>query len=185
MPLSQQRDAAKDARRTLAREMVFLRARKVAMYMAGAGELDPQPIMEMALAMKKQCYLPIMSKGLLPHTGGKLVFQQYDPQTDSLAVNRYGIHEPLFDPRSLIPTRMLDLILTPLVAFDRQGNRLGMGKGYYDQTLAGLHRQWRRPTLLGMAHSFQEIDALAPEAWDIPLDGILTEKELFWIHTQH
>lgn len=180
LPVATQRDAALAARRILAREMTFFRARKVAFYMAVAGEMDPGPIMEASLAMKKTCYLPVIAKGLLPGKGTSLVFQRYDPRKDALAVNRYGILEPAFDPHALIQTRMLDLVLTPLVAFDRQGNRLGMGQGFYDRTFAGIRQQWHRPVLLGLAYALQEVDELSPNSWDVPLDGVLTERELIW-----
>ena len=66
----------------------------------------------------------------------------------------------------------------PLVAFDEGGNRLGMGGGFYDASLASRsHRaQWGRPVLIGLAHEFQKVDALNVDSWDVPLDGILTDK---------
>jgi len=72
----------------------------------------------------------------------------------------------------------LDLILLPLVAFDKSGHRLGMGGGYYDRTLAFLaHRRlWRKPHLLGTAYQFQQLETLPTQPWDIPLDGIATEQ---------
>lgn len=180
LSLSSQRNAALAARRLLAKEMTFLRARRIAAYMAMAGEMDPAPIMESGLAMKKKCYLPVMPRGLLPRTRSSLVFQRYDPESDTLAVNRFGVLEPAFNPHALISTRMLDLVLMPLVAFDRQGNRLGMGGGYYDKTFAGIREQWRRPVLLGIAYAMQEVDELDANSWDVRLDGILTEKEVIW-----
>ena len=77
----------------------------------------------------------------------------------------------------------LDLVLVPLVAFDDRGNRLGMGGGYYDQTFAFLSQRqhYRRPTLLGVAYEFQRLVALPVQAWDIPLDGVATEKRVQWI----
>ncbi len=67
----------------------------------------------------------------------------------------------------------------PLVAFDEHGNRVGMGGGFYDRTLAYLqHRQfWKKPTLLGLAHELQKVARIESQRWDIPLDGIITEKK--------
>lgn len=91
--------------------------------------------------------------------------------------NRFGIAEPapVGTPRH---PNQLDLILLPLVAFDRAGNRLGMGAGYYDRALQALrHQTSSRPLLIGLAHSFQELDHIAPQPWDIPVDAILTDQE--------
>jgi len=68
----------------------------------------------------------------------------------------------------------------PLVAFDRQGYRLGMGGGYYDRSLAFRcsRRQWLKPTLVGVAHSCQEHPSLPHEYWDVPLAYIITEQEI-------
>jgi 5-formyltetrahydrofolate cyclo-ligase len=75
----------------------------------------------------------------------------------------------------------LDWIFVPVVAFDARGNRLGMGGGYYDASLAVLrHRQcWRRPRLVGLAHEFQRIDTLDVDNWDVPLHGILTDQRFY------
>ena len=67
-------------------------------------------------------------------------------------------------------------MLLPLVAFDAHGTRLGRGAGYYDRTL-----EHQKPAcLLGIAYAFQQIPWIQPEPWDIPLDGIVTEKNLHW-----
>ena len=73
-----------------------------------------------------------------------------------------------------INTRALDLVLAPLVAFDDQGHRLGMGGGFYDRHFGGLPERLR-PLLVGVAHEIQRADALPTQPWDMPLDGILTE----------
>ena len=99
------------------------------------------------------------------------------------ASNALGIAEPehtrRFDPRKVWS---LDLMLLPLVAFDAAGNRLGMGGGFYDHTLAYLHqrRRWRKPTLLGAAFALQQVDHLEAGVWDVPLDGVATEHGVTW-----
>lgn len=76
---------------------------------------------------------------------------------------------------------MLDLILMPLVAFDIQGNRLGMGGGYYDRTLEFLkiRRVWNKPFVTGIAYEFQKIDAIAFSSWDIPMNCIITDNNIY------
>src|SRR5687767_13746260 len=88
--------------------------------------------------------------------------------------NRFGIPEPT--GRRCAP-QQLDLVLLPLVAFDRRGARLGMGGGFYDRTFAFLRVAGRRkPRLVGLAHHFQEVAQLPREPWDVPLAAIVTER---------
>jgi 5-formyltetrahydrofolate cyclo-ligase len=95
-----------------------------------------------------------------------------------LSTNRYGIPEPSGTP-TLAPAQ-LDLVLLPLIGFDRRGNRLGSGAGFYDRSFAFLHGTPRpaRPLLVGIAYSEQEVAALPAHDWDVPLDFVATEREL-------
>ena len=101
------------------------------------------------------------------------------PSSNPLISNRFNIIEPLAIgmPANI---RHFDLILVPLVAFDRNGNRLGMGGGFYDRALAfkNHNSSLRRPRLIGVAHHFQEVDEINPQPWDVRLDAILTDREL-------
>ena len=95
-----------------------------------------------------------------------------------LCPNRYGIPEPRVPRSRWVRAAMLDLILVPLVAFDRAGGRLGMGGGYYDATLAFLHHRhhWLKPRIVGAAFAFQELPAVPQEPWDVSLTAIVTER---------
>ncbi|MEZ8144556.1 5-formyltetrahydrofolate cyclo-ligase [Enterovibrio norvegicus FF-33] len=144
-------------------------ATHIALYLAVDGELDTAPLIEYCWAQGKSVYLPVIH----PFSKGHLLFLRYHPQS-TLVANRYGILEPKLDVRDVLPAEKLDLICTPLVAFDQSGQRLGMGGGYYDRTLAPWYetRQGARP--LGVAHDCQQVDALPIEVWDVPLPEILT-----------
>jgi len=98
-----------------------------------------------------------------------------------MQINQFGIAEPMVSPRYYLRADALDLLLVPLVAFDVNGNRLGMGGGFYDRTLAYLKRRqhWCRPYLLGIAHDFQRVESLKRADWDIPLQAILTNKSFY------
>jgi 5-formyltetrahydrofolate cyclo-ligase len=74
-------------------------------------------------------------------------------------------------------------VLLPLVAFDPQGGRLGMGGGYYDRTFAFLNGQkgGQKPKLIGLAHHFQQIPKLPIESWDVPLNAIVTDEQVIQI----
>lgn len=171
----QQQAAATALDRVLGRHPLFLRSQHIAIYLPNDGEMDLSPLLERALSMGKKCYLPVLS----PLYHNRLWFAPYHSES-RLSLNRFGIPEPDCNHAQMRPVWALDLLLTPLVAFDTQGNRLGMGGGFYDRTLAYLNRRrhWRKPRLLGTAHAFQQVAQLPCESWDIPLQGVVTEEEI-------
>lgn len=151
------------------------RAKHIGLYLANDGEIDPAPFINWCWLNNKQVYLPILH----PFSKGHLVFQHYTEQT-TLTANKFGIPEPALDVTTLCPTAQMDIIFTPLVAFDNQGNRLGMGGGFYDRTLS----QWQKDSehtitakkvAIGLAHRCQEVDDIPFEHWDIPLAEIITD----------
>ncbi|MCB1751227.1 MAG: 5-formyltetrahydrofolate cyclo-ligase [Gammaproteobacteria bacterium] len=159
----------------LIRSGIFLRYRSIAVYQACDGELDPAPLAGIGFRFGKKLYLPV-----LRHDGKQaLWFVEYRPD-DVMQKNRFGIGEPMGVKRRCIAPWALDLILVPLVGFDQLGNRMGMGGGYYDRTLAFLkHREhWYRPKLIGMAHECQRLSNMNVRSWDVPLDGVVTEAGL-------
>jgi 5-formyltetrahydrofolate cyclo-ligase len=151
---------------------VFAQSQHIAAYLASDGEISPHLLVTLAWQQGKSCYLPIIdSKG-----DNTLKFVHYTPDTQFF-MNRYDIPEPIHAPEELQDASILDLVLAPLVAFDDQGNRMGMGKGFYDRTFEFV-RQTQKPFLMGLAHSCQQVDFMAPEEWDIPLNGLATEASL-------
>ena len=173
---SEQRRAAAQLSVTVAACRLFRVSRRIALYLPNDGEIDPQPLMERIWTAKKLCYLPILSR--LRHD--RLWFAPYTPDTP-LTLNRFGIPEPRVPARQWVRAQELDLILMPLVAFDSHGNRLGMGGGFYDKSLAFLRTRclWRKPHLVGLAHDFQRVEALEPFAWDVPLQAVATDRTLY------
>lgn len=96
-----------------------------------------------------------------------------------MVCNRFGIPEPRRSQRRL-PPWLLQLVLMPLVGFDKRGGRLGMGGGFYDTTFAFKHQKMgARPTLIGLAHACQEVESLPLAHWDVPLNAIATDKHCF------
>jgi len=152
---------------------LFRASRRVAFYIANDGEIDPAPLMALALRQHKSCYLPILSR----IQSDRLWFAPYEPRA-IFSRNRFGIPEPVVPARHWIRANDLDLVFLPLVAFDSEGNRLGMGGGFYDRTLAflGSRRYWEKPHTIGLAHELQRVPSLATRSWDIPLQGIITNQ---------
>jgi 5-formyltetrahydrofolate cyclo-ligase len=175
----QQRLACAALSRRLHRDPSFRRARHIAFYLANDGEIDLLPLIRRQ-PTNKPFYLPLLSEPQRPWEATRLLFQAWNPSDKPLTKNRYGIFEPTYEPRKLRAASMLDMVLLPLVGFDRQGNRLGMGKGYYDRTFARRAGHWRQPKLLGVAHACQEVPNLPHATWDVPLDGVITDKEIIW-----
>jgi 5-formyltetrahydrofolate cyclo-ligase len=167
--------------RVIARTPLFQRCRRIAFYIANDGELDPARLMARAWGLGKTCYLPAITPLKPRHLG----FVDYRPG-DPLVPNRYGIPEPDHPLRSAVLPWALDLILVPLVSFDMNGSRLGMGAGYYDRTLAFLNQRqhWHRPLLMGVGYEFQRVDYLPAEPWDIPLQAIATETTVYTVDSR-
>ena len=151
-------------------------SRHIAAYLPADGEIDPLPLVQYLWSLGKTIYLPV----LVPFSKQKLWFAKFEAG-DQLVYNRYGIAEPL--RRRLIKPCALDLVLTPLVAFDQAGHRIGMGGGYYDRSFAFLtgRQYWRKPHMLGLAFEFQKQGTIKPNAWDIPLTAIATEACLYTV----
>lgn len=150
---------------------LFLRNKNIACYYATDNEFDCGPIIELILNANKVCYLPTLSI----YNNKKLEFSLFGKDSP-VQKNRFQIVEPMF--ASKIPPQSLDLVIFPLVGFDLQGHRLGMGGGYYDRTFQAV-KQNHSPFFLGLGYDIQKVECLPKDAWDIQLDGVLTERELY------
>lgn len=167
-----QKQAAKKLLSVVARLPVFQKASRVGIYLAQRGEIDPAPIKLLAEQAGKTCYLPVLH----PLKTNRLHFISHR-EGEALQFNRFGIGEPMLKAHRITPIWSLQIIFVPLLAFDHSGNRLGMGGGFYDRSLAAVKaRKNSGPALIGLAHSFQEVDYLKASPWDIPLHGIATER---------
>lgn len=173
---SEQRQAAQGLYRQLAQHPLFRRAKHISLYLPTDGEIDPSLLLRAAQRRGKATYLPVLSAW--PRT--KMVFQRVRPG-EKLLPNRFCILEPRVNIRRQRKVWALDLVLMPLVGFDDEGGRLGMGGGFYDRSLAYLARRqrWRKPTLLGLAHECQKVDRLAQASWDVPMAGTVTNKQWY------
>lgn len=149
-------------------------AQRIALYLANDGELNTQPLIEWLWQQGKQVYLPVLH----PFAKGHLLFLHYQAHTP-MNKNRYGIAEPKLDQCLICPVRELDIIGTPLVAFDQSGQRLGMGGGYYDRTLAPWFKTQQGAMPIGLAHDCQQVEQLPTASWDIPLRKIVTPSKVW------
>ena len=172
---SELRFAAKQLYHRIVNQTFFIKAKRIAFYLASDAEIDPLAILFKALAMGKQCYLPLIST----HQPGKVVFTLYK-EGDPLQANQWGILEPVNHPHDLVAPQTLNLVFVPLVGFDSQCNRMGMGMGFYDRTFSFRHgNSITRPVLVGLAHECQKVDSLPVQPWDVPLDAVATDNDLY------
>ena len=137
----------------------------VASYVPIGSEADPSPLARAAIAAG--CVIA------LPHIVDRREPMRFlaGPTEAALVAGPFGLSQPAADADELEP----DIVLTPLVGFDRRGGRLGQGAGYYDRAFVRHPHAWR----IGVALSVQEVDTLPVDPWDVPLHAIATEKE--WI----
>lgn len=174
----QQRQAARALCRNLRTLLWFRQARHIALYLPNDGEIDPAPLIDLCRELGKQLYLPVLH----PIRHNRLWFTPYGKHT-TMRRNCYRILEPVLQGKPVRPAYALDLVLMPLVAFSADGGRMGMGGGYYDRTF-GFKLQAKSlkgPRLIGLAHDFQRQPELPLEPWDVPLDGIATERRIYRI----
>ena len=141
---------------------------KILSYLPVQGEISPYFIYQDSNA---KVYLPKISDFVNNQ-------MQYYSSELPRKLNRFRISEPL-PMEQPTPMNAFDIVLMPLVGFDRNGHRLGMGGGFYDRALEFTQsvNQFNRPLLIGVAHHFQECETITRHSWDIPLDIVLTDRE--------
>jgi 5-formyltetrahydrofolate cyclo-ligase len=174
LPDAERRDADRAIRAALRSLGVWQRGRRVAAFLGMPGEVDLRPCFDPAWRCGVRLYVP----HVISTRNGTMAFVPLEPGA-TLHGNRFGIAEPAGGGRGRIPVRHLDTILVPLVGFDSCGHRLGMGAGFYDRALR--HRldraqSFRRPRLIGIAYSVQQVERLEPAPWDVALDLVVTER---------
>jgi 5-formyltetrahydrofolate cyclo-ligase len=145
------------------------KAHHVALYLANDGEVSTLPILKLALQQYKSCYIPVLAQSYLQFVKINL--------RSSMAKNRFGILEPS-DRQQTIAPEALDVVVLPLVAFDTNGNRLGMGAGFYDKTFA-FRRHTLTPRLVGLAYDFQRVAKVPSTKLDVKLDEVVTQRHIY------
>lgn len=180
---------------------------KIAIYYDDFGELPTQPIVDWCKKLSYNLYLPVVGSlghihihkhgnhthNIAKHninntnnTGNKRL--RFAPMQVAKLVNLPTYTHPLgmqqHRHRSLLWAKQLDVIFCPLVAVDEKGTRMGMGGGYYDRTLETAHQFCQRgggtkkPLKIGWCYEFQVVERLTKQAWDVPMDMVMTESRV-------
>ena len=140
----------------------------IASYIPHRGELDPSFGVHGLVAAGWRVVLPVCGDD------GYMEFCPWSPG-DRLVANRFGIGEPTTDA---VPIESIHAVIVPGVAFDRKGNRLGHGVGFYDRFLARCAQQHHDSYRLGLAYDFQVVELPPPEPWDIPMQSVVSPTEV-------
>lgn len=151
------------------------RGRRIGFYMPTQDELDILPLMNRALWMGIECYLPVVPGSRKKRLWFTRLGGTSDRTHNRFEIPEYGIHHR---KRRIA---YLDVVFMPLLGFDSRGYRMGMGGGYYDASLAYLSRRshWHRPRLVGVGFEVQKCDHIPEDPWDIRLDAVITERGVY------
>lgn len=161
--------AAADAVATHAlRHADFSRPGFVAGYWAMSGEV-PLHVLQLRLPPGQRWCLPVVAGD------GQLRFAPWRTG-DPLRSNRFGIPEPDVATASLLPPEAMTMVFLPLLAYCRDGRRLGQGGGYYDRSFAFRREQAPPPHLVGVGYDFQERPSLPADPWDVRLDAVVNDR---------
>ena len=165
--------ASKSIYKKIITSSIFLNSKKIAFYYPIKGEINPIPIMQEAFNRNKEVFLPVLTN--FPKY--QIKFQAFSFQ-NKIEKNKFQINQPRFNHVQTISPWAIDLVFVPLVAFDQNNNRLGMGMGYYDRKFHYLlnRQRWIKPKLIGLAYDFQQIKTIKANSWDVKLNKVFTDK---------
>lgn len=137
------------------------------LYWSVGTELTTMPLLNAFTKRGQICALPVVEQAASP-----LIFRRFEG-ADLLVPGQYNIPTPPKSAEILVP----DILIVPLLAFDKAGYRLGYGGGYYDRTLETLRKSRKGCLAVGYAYAGQETEHVTVDKYDQPLDWIITEKE--------
>lgn len=187
VPQIEREDYAASMLETISGMAQYIDSKSVGIYINTASEMSTHALIEHAHSLNKKVYCPYIEDA-------KNGLMSFKPWTTKLKKNRYGIEEPAPSNPS-IDAKQLDIIFLPLVGFDTNGERLGMGGGFYDRLLEFKRDQRReqsitnKPLLIGLAYEVQKTTDIPTQGWDIKLDAAITERKSYIfnpvIHNSH
>jgi 5-formyltetrahydrofolate cyclo-ligase len=167
---AQQQQAANDLVEQALAQNEVQQARRIGLYHAFGAELNTMPLLTALLANGKHISMPVLH----PCSAGHLLMLNYHPDSE-LQLNQFGIPEPVLRVADVTPLSAIDCLLIPLLGFDANGNRLGMGGGFYDRTLASWARgRYPHLSVFGLAHDCQQLSAVPVASWDVPIPAVIT-----------
>jgi 5-formyltetrahydrofolate cyclo-ligase len=146
----------------------YIKSKCIFVYLNFRSEVITDEIIEHAVASNKRVFIPICINETRQIVAAEI------NSLSQLTKNNYGIREASLDSIKIVDRKLIDIAIVPGAAFDKYGNRLGYGAGYYDRFFNTASSIFK----VALAYSFQVVNQLAPEPHDISMDTIVTEKEI-------
>ena len=155
---------------------------RIGIYYDGFGELPTQLLLDWCQRLNYQAYLPVV--GSLGNNNKKLRFVPiHHAKLINIPTRIHSLGMKQNHHRKLLWATDLDVIICPLTAVDLNGNRMGMGGGFYDTTLGKSYQSGaKKPLKVGWCYDFQVVEHLQTQPWDVPLDGLITPSGLRWFN---
>jgi 5-formyltetrahydrofolate cyclo-ligase len=154
--------------RTLLSHKEFQKADRILIYLSKDGEVGTDNLLGRAFELGKRVCVPVVDR-----ENDELRISELPGPDTSFQLGAFGVREPAEEDLNFVPPDQIDLVVTPGLAFDRRGGRIGYGKGYYDRLLSRLGSQVPR---IALAFDFQVLDTVPQNKNDIRVDAIITEK---------
>ncbi len=146
----------------------FEKAKKILFYYSVKGEVGTDKMIRESMKMGKKILFPVTDT-----VNRSLSISEINDMDKDLTPGPYGIPEPSYPV--IVPPGDLDIVIIPGVAFDKKGNRLGYGMGFYDRFLSDIHK---KIPVIALAYEFQMVDKIPHEETDVKVQKIITEKRV-------
>ena len=158
---------------------------RIGLYYDGFGELPTQPLLDWCQRLGYLPYLPVVGSLGRDSKGNVDKHLRFVPIYQSKLLNVptriHSLGMKQNHHRRLLWAQELDVVICPLVAVDLNGNRMGMGGGFYDTTLGKIYQAGlKKPLKIGWCYDFQVVEQLERQSWDVPLDGLITPSGIKW-----
>jgi len=154
--------------RSLLSRKEFQKADRILIYLSRDGEVSTDNLLDRAFKLGKRVYVPVVDQ-----ENDDLRISELPGPDTRFRLAAFGVREPAEEDLNFVPPEQIDLVVTPGLAFDRRGGRIGYGKGYYDRLLSRLDSQVPR---IALAFDFQVLDTVPQDKNDVRVNAIITEK---------
>lgn len=152
---------------------MYTEANHIFTFLSFNKEVMTKPIIDDCMQKNKQVYIPLCNTQIK-----EIVLCKFEGW-DKLKPSKFGILEPMREHVRIVNRSILDMVIVPGAVFDRKGNRIGYGAGYYDRFFHTLKKDIVK---IGICYAFQIVDEIIPSEYDVPMDYIITEDEVIDCH---
>lgn len=169
MSLAEVTEKSDQIKNKLIHTSMYAESKHVFSFLGFNREVDTRPIIDDCVQREKHVYIPLCNMSIR-----EIILCRFE-NWDGLRPNRMGILEPTKESIRIADRKILDLAIVPGAVFDREGNRIGYGAGFYDKFFSSLKKNIVK---IAVCYSFQVVDSITPDEHDVPMDYIVTENEI-------